>query len=90
MITSAKQIGVEPFAWLKDLIERLPYHRKGEAFAQSTSGGSVTSGELDEMLPDRWLAAHPDCKWEIDAIRREERRQKEARKRQLKNRKKGR
>ena len=88
LVTSAKQNGVEPFSWLKDVIERLPYYRMGEAFSQSNSGESVTSSELDEMLPDRWLAVHPDCKWEIDAIRREERRQKEARKRQLKNRKK--
>jgi len=32
--------------------------------------------------------SHPDCKWQIDDIRREERRQKESRKRQLKSRKK--
>ena len=88
LVTSAKLNGVEPFAWLKDVIARLPNSRKGEAFAQSTSGESVTSEELDEMLPDRWLVTHPDCKWEIDAIRREERRQKEVRKRQLRNRKK--
>ncbi len=88
LVTSAKLNGVEPFAWLKDVIERLPNYRKGEAFAQSTAGGPVTSEELDEMLPDHWLLAHPDCKWEIDAIRREERRQKESRKRKLRNRKK--
>ncbi len=88
LVTSAKLNGVEPFAWLKDVIERLPTYRKGAAFAQSTAGGPVTSEELDEMLPDRWLLAHPDCKWEIDAIRREERRQKESRKRKLRNRRK--
>ena len=88
LVTSAKLNGVEPFAWLKDVIERLPSYREGAAFAQSDSGGSVASGELDELLPDRWLATHPDCKWQIDDIRREERRQKETRKRQLKSRKK--
>ena len=88
LVTSAKQNGVEVFSWLKDVIERLPYYRKGEAFSQSKLGESVMSSELDEMLPDRWLAVHPDCKWKIDAIRRDERWQKEARKRQLKNRKK--
>jgi transposase len=88
LVTSAKLNGVEPFAWLKDVIARLPSYRGGAAFAQSASGGSVTSGELDELLPDRWLATHPDCKWQIDDIRREERRQKETRKRQLKSRKK--
>jgi hypothetical protein len=74
LVTSAKQNGVEPFAWLKDLIEKLPHYRKSEAFSQSTSGGLVSSGEYDEMLPDRWLAAQPDCKWEVDVLRREERR----------------
>lgn len=88
LVTSAKLNGVEPFAWLKDVIERLPSYRAGTAFAQSASGGSVTSVELDELLPDRWLVTHPDCKWQIDDIRREERRQKESRKRQLKSRKK--
>ena len=88
LVTSAKLNGVEPFAWLKDLIERLPYYRAGEAFSQSAADRSVTSEELDGLLPDRWLLAHPDCKWEIDAIRREERRRKELRKRQLRNKKK--
>jgi hypothetical protein len=88
LVTSAKLNGVEPFAWLKDLIERLPYYRKGEAFSQSAAGRSVASEELDGLLPDRWLLTHPDCKWEIDAIRREERRRKELRKRQLRNQKK--
>jgi hypothetical protein len=34
------------------------------------------------------VAFSSDCKWEIDAIRREERRRKELRKRQLRNQKK--
>jgi transposase len=90
LVTSAKLNGVEPFAWLTDVMKRLPHYRKSEAFAQSASGGSVTSNELDELLPDRWLVTHPDCNWAIDAIRRDERRKKEARKRQLKKRKKSR
>lgn len=36
------------------------------------------------MLTDRWLSTHPDCKWDVNAIRREERHRKEARKQQLK------
>jgi hypothetical protein len=88
LVTSAKLNGVEPFAWLKDLMERLPYYRKGEAFSQLAAGRSLASEELDGLLPDRWLLTHPDCKWEIDAIRSEERRRKELRKRQLRNQKK--
>jgi hypothetical protein len=69
-------------------LQHLPSYRSGAAYLQSASGGSVTSDELDELLPDRWLVAHPDCKWQIDDIRREERRQKESRMRKLKSRKK--
>lgn len=76
LVSSAKANGVEPFAWLRDLFTRLPERRDGEAFAQSRAGEAVTSCELDDLLPDRWLASHPDCVWEIDSIRRSERRQK--------------
>jgi hypothetical protein len=51
----------------------LPYHRDGEAFAQAATGQPVTSAELDDLLPDRWLRQHPDCAWTIDSIRRAER-----------------
>ena len=76
LVSSAKANGVEPFAWLRDLFTRLPYHRHGEAFAQSRAGQAVTSGELDDLLPDRWLKSHPDCRWTIDLIRRAERSQR--------------
>jgi transposase len=88
LVTSAKLNGVEPFAWLRDVFETLPNYRGGEAFSQSRAGEPVTSDELDGLLPDRWLLSHPDCKWEIDTIRREERRQKEKRLRELRTRKK--
>lgn len=77
LVSSAKANGVEPFAWLKDLFTRLPYHRDGESFAQAASGQPVTSDELDRLLPDRWLVDHPEHAWTIDTIRREERKQKE-------------
>lgn len=77
LVISAKLNGVEPFAWLKDVFTRLPYHRQGEAFRQARAGQRVTSDELDYLLPDRWLAEHPGHAWTIDAIRREERNQKE-------------
>ena len=31
---------------------------------------------LDPLLPDRWLADHPQHRWEIDKIRRAERQQR--------------
>jgi transposase len=73
LVSSAKMNGVEPFAWLKSLFTRLPYHRGGEAFEQAAAGQAVTSTELDYLLPDRWLAANPEHTWTIDAIRRDER-----------------
>ncbi len=76
LVSSAKANGVEPFAWLRDLFTRLPYHRDGEAFEQALQKKPVTSSELDELLPDRWLQAHPQHVWTIDEIRREEREQK--------------
>ena len=73
LVSSAKANGVEPFAWLRDLFTRLPYHRDGEAFAQAAAGQPVTSEELDDLLPDKWLAQNPEHVWTIDEVRRKER-----------------
>ena len=78
LVSSAKANGVEPFAWLKDIFGRLPYHRDGKAFAQTAAGEPVSSEELDYLLPDAWLQANPDHKWTIDQIRRKEREAKDA------------
>lgn len=82
LVSSAKMNGVEPFAWLRDVFTKLPYHRDGEAFEQVAAGQPVTSTELDELLPDRWLASHPQHAWTIDTIRRKEREAKEKSRRQ--------
>ena len=87
LVSSAKVNGVEPFAWLRDLFTRSPYHRDGEAFAQSAAGQPVTSTELDYLLPDRWLQTHPGCVWTIDAVRREERQRHQQRRHSAKRRK---
>ena len=76
LVSSAKTNGVEPFAWLRDLFTRLPYHRSGAAFAQSSANEPVTSNELDYLLPNLWLQANPKHTWNIDHIRRKERQQK--------------
>ena len=73
LVSSAKANGTEPFAWLRDLFTRLPYHRDGQAFHQSASNEPVSSPELDELLPDQWLAENPGHTWNIDELRREER-----------------
>lgn len=46
ILASAKRHHVEPWAYLKDLLLRL--HADDE--------------QLDEMLPDRWITAHPEAK----------------------------
>lgn len=81
LVSSAKANGVEPFAWLRDLFTRLPYHRNGEAFAQAAGGKPVTSEELDDLLPDRWLQQNPEHVWTIDEVRRKERTRKQGRQR---------
>ncbi|MCA9160391.1 MAG: hypothetical protein KDA72_18800, partial [Planctomycetales bacterium] len=59
----------------RDIFTQLPYHRSGEAFAQSHANEPVTSDELDHLLPDCWLLANPQHTWTIDAVRRQERKQ---------------
>lgn len=77
LVSSAKSNGVEPYAWLKDLFTRLPYHRDGKAFDQAAADEPVTSSELDYLLPDIWLKANPHHNWTIDEIRRKEREAKD-------------
>ena len=81
LVSSAKANGVEPFAWLRDLFTRLPYFRDGEAFTQAANNQPVTSEELDDLLPDRWLEQNPEHVWTIDEIRRKEQSRKRPRKR---------
>jgi hypothetical protein len=61
LVASAKANQVEPWHWLHDLFAKLP---------------ATPSGELDSLLPDRWLQAHPEHRWNIDEIRRQERQNK--------------
>jgi transposase len=65
LTASCKANGVEPFAYLRDIFARLPL-----------LGDSPTTEQLDELLPDRWLAAHPEHRWWIDDLRRAERQPK--------------
>ena len=63
LTASCKANCVEPFAYLRDIFARLPQ-----------LGDSPSAEQLDELLPDRWLAAHPEHRWWIDDLRRAERR----------------
>ena len=61
LVASAKANQVEPWHWLRDLFVKLP---------------ATPSSELDSLLPDRWLESHPEHRWNIDDIRRQERQNK--------------
>jgi transposase len=63
LTASCKANCVEPFAYLRDIFACLPL-----------LGDSPSAEQLDELLPDRWLAAHPEHRWAIDDLRRAERR----------------
>jgi transposase len=78
LVSSAKINGVEPFAWLRHLFTRLPYYRHREAFQQAEDRESVTSTELDALLPDQWLEQNPRHTWTIDQIRRQKRQSRTA------------
>ncbi len=58
LVASCKANQVEPFAYLRDLFERLPAH---------------PADQLDDLLPDHWLKTHPKNRWHIDDLRRQAR-----------------
>lgn len=64
LIASCKANQVEPWAYLRDVFTRLP------------SLGADEPEVLDELLPDRWLQTHPEHRWEIDEVRRKERKRR--------------
>ena len=59
LIASCKNNFVEPWAYLKDVLTKMP---------QQTS-----DQELYAMLPDQWLISNPDKRWEIALQRKNER-----------------
>jgi transposase len=68
LVASCKANQVEPWAYLRNVFTRLPL-----------LGDSSGPESLDALLPDRWLADHPQHRWQIDQLRREERQKKSAR-----------
>ncbi|MFO0181058.1 MAG: transposase domain-containing protein [bacterium] len=58
-VASCKENLVEPWAYLRDVFNRLPQ--------------GLSDEQLHELLPDRWLQAHPEHRWTIAEVRREER-----------------
>jgi hypothetical protein len=67
LVASAKYCQVEPWAWLTDVLTKLPLRL-----------GPVTDPpskppDLSDLMPDAWLKSHPEHKWTIDEIRKVER-----------------
>ena len=62
LTASCKANQLDPFAYLHSLFRELPRRAANRA-------------GLDDLLPDRWLAQHPEHRWHIDQLRAEERKQ---------------
>ena len=62
LVQSCKRNQVEPWAYLKDVFDRLP-----------TLGESPSQDSLDELLPSRWLQNHPQHVWRVSQLREQER-----------------
>ena len=67
IIASAKLCKVEPWAWLNAVLKELPIRM---AAVKATPDKPP---DLSDLLPDAWLKAHPEHRWQIDDIRKEER-----------------
>jgi hypothetical protein len=74
LVASAKYCQVEPWAWLRDVFFRLPTIDPADPAA------------LDALLPEAWLAAHPEHRWQIDDLRRAERQRNQTHRRQRRRR----
>ncbi|MFN9184402.1 MAG: transposase domain-containing protein [Planctomycetota bacterium] len=58
-VASCKENLVEPWAYLRDVFNRLPQ--------------GLSDEQLHELLPDRWLEALREHSWSVDVVRGEER-----------------
>ena len=81
-------------AYLQDLVVRLPqivpeYLRVGDAPSEFAALSPKQLAELERLLPDRWLAEHPDCRAEhreaeLEQANRRRRRRRAARRTNVK------
>ena len=60
--SGCKHSQLEPWALLRDNFDRLP-----------RLGPNPTPERLDALLPYRWLQTNPDCVWQIDRLRHQDR-----------------
>jgi len=67
IIASAKLCKVEPWAWLNAVLKELPIRMA------AVKANPDKPPDVSDLLPDAWLKAHPEHRWQIDDIRKEER-----------------
>ncbi len=53
LTATCRRLKIDPYAYLKDVFERLPQCEPDDP------------ASLTELLPDRWLAAHPESQLEV-------------------------
>jgi transposase len=68
LVASCKANHVEPWAYLRDVYTQLPQLQD--------ETGNIDLWALDHLLPDVWLTAHPEHRWNIADTRAAERAQK--------------
>lgn len=74
LVGSCKANQVEPQAYLAALFAELPKLLRDVRQSNDRAAESIPEDVLEAWLPDRWLQANPQHRWEIDAIRRRGRR----------------
>ena len=58
LTATCRRLRIDPYAYLRDVFERLPQ-------LQSTASEAEDSTHLLPLLPDRWLADHPESELQI-------------------------
>jgi transposase len=71
LIASCKHNRVEPQAYLRDVFTRLP--QLAPQSPDISASRTIPQNDLAALLPDRWLAEHPQHRWTIADRRQEER-----------------
>jgi hypothetical protein len=61
LTATCRRLQIEPYAYLKDVFERLPQ-------LVATQSDPPDPSLLAPLLPDRWLAEHPESRLEMRTI----------------------
>ena len=61
LTATCRRLKIDPYAYLKDVFERLPQLREIQCAAEADAEAETLT-LLTSLLPDHWLADHPDCR----------------------------